>query len=356
MGCAFCATGTLPIVADLSACEIVEQLLHAQALEAAAGRPAVKNAVFMGMGEPLNNYDEVLTALRLMTDASRLGPLALSPARVIISTVGVVHRMRRLATDAPTVGLALSLHAPTQALREEIVPAAKHHPLPELMQALDDHVAECKQRSATSPVGAMVEYVLLDGVNDSDTCATELGQLMAPRAQDVMVNLIPYNPGPANAPRTFTQPPHERVERFQQIVAAYGVTTRVRREMGRDIAGACGQLALTREAAQTPEQQRQIDFEDFVDWRRKQPQATKDAVNAEALAVAAAARAAAEATCAQAAAPLSPTPQLAQYLALDIATPWATAWRSATLVAVAAGVGALVLRSWWRERWSRARI
>lgn len=287
MGCTFCATGGMPVVGDLDAAEIVEQVLHAHALEVAAGRPPVRNAVFMGMGEPLNNYASVLQALRTLVDNACLGRYALPQCRVTVSTVGVVPRMLQLAEDMPGVNLALSLHAPTQALREQIVPAAKHHPLPELLAALDAHAARCRRHSPTS-VATMVEYVLLDGINDDDACALELGQLMAPRAKDVMVNLIPYNAG---AKAAFAAPPHRVVERFQQLVAACGVTVRVRREMGRDIAGACGQLALSSSQAAGPITA-EADVEDFVAWRRQRPRSEKAAVHAECSAAAAAAAAA----------------------------------------------------------------
>jgi len=149
----------------------------------------------------------------------------------------------------------------------------------------------------------MVEYVLLADVNDSDANAAELGRLMSTRTKDVMVNLIPYNPGAASAVHGFKAPSHERVERFQQIVMAFGVTTRVRREMGRDIAGACGQLALANGASKVGQQpassevpgdsqgvdkpqQDPLDVEDFVAWRRRQPTSAKMAVNAECVALA----------------------------------------------------------------------
>ncbi|CAE8702452.1 unnamed protein product [Polarella glacialis] len=281
MGCTFCATGTLPVVGDLDAGEIVEQLMHAHALEAKAGRPPVRNAVFMGMGEPLNNYGSVLSATRTMTDVGHLGKFALPPARVTISTVGIVPRIRQLADDLPAVNLALSLHAPTQELRTKIVPAARHHSMEELMAALDAYAAKCNK--------PMVEYVLLAGVNDTDDCAVELGKLLAPRA--CMVNLIPYNPGASSSPGGFSRPSHERVERFQRIVGAFGVTTRVRREMGRDIAGACGQLAFEKlhGAADDSQGPAQDIEDDFVAWQKSRTKAQKEAVGAECVAVAAAA-------------------------------------------------------------------
>ncbi|CAJ1398942.1 unnamed protein product [Effrenium voratum] len=234
MGCTFCATGTLPIVGDLDAGEIVEQLLLAQRVERQNGRAPVRNAVFMGMGEPLNNYDAVVAAVRTMTDLGQLGQLALPQSRVTISTVGVVPRMRQLVHDLPGLSLALSLHAPTQELREQIVPHAKNVPMAELLAAMDLHL---EQKTAR----AMIEYVLLADVNDSDSTAADLGRLMAPRARKVMVNLIPYNPGASSLPGGFKAPAFERVERFQQILGGFSILTRVRREMGQDIAGACGQ-------------------------------------------------------------------------------------------------------------------
>ncbi|CAE7620290.1 rlmN [Symbiodinium microadriaticum] len=277
MGCTFCATGTMPVVGDLDAGEIVEQLLAAQRFESSNNRPAVRNAVFMGMGEPLNNYDSVLSAVKTMTDLGQLGSFALPQSRVTISTVGVVPRMRQLARDLPGLSLALSLHAPTQELRQKIVPSAKNVPMEELLAAMDLHLE-------TKTARAMIEYVLLADVNDTDDCAKELGQLLAPRARKVMVNLIPYNPGASSMPDGFRAPQHQRVERFQQILANCSIMTRVRREMGQDISGACGQLALTvPQEGGSP-----TDLEDFVAWRRRQPQSAKNAVQAECAAVAAA--------------------------------------------------------------------
>eukprot|EP00434_Breviolum_minutum_P007904 symbB.v1.2.006971.t1/scaffold348.1/size222345/10 len=270
MGCTFCATGTLPVVGDLDAGEIVEQLLLAQRLEFQKGLSPVRNAVFMGMGEPLNNYDAVVAAVRSMTDLGQLGSYALPQSRVTISTVGVVSRMKQLVRDLPGLSLALSLHAPTQELREKIVPSAKHVSMEDLLAAMDMHL---EQKTAR----AMIEYVLLSQENDSDLCATQLGKLLAPRARKIMVNLIPYNPTAASTTTGgFQAPAHQRVERFQQILAHFGIMTRVRREMGQDIAGACGQLALKETSAANKE-----DLEDFVQWRRRQPGNAKAMVSAE---------------------------------------------------------------------------
>lgn len=352
MGCTFCATGTMPVVGDLAACEIVEQLLHAHAFEAAQKRPPVRNVVFMGMGEPLNNYSAVVTAVKTMCSVDHLGELALQQSRVTVSTVGVPSRMRQLSVDLPSASLALSLHAPTQELRQRIVPSAKHAPLGELLAALDKHSNYCKRPSPTA-FTAMVEYVLLAGVNDSDECAMELGALMQPRKKDVMVNLIPYNPGANSGPESFDAPSHEVVERFQQVVVAYGVTTRVRREMGRDIAGACGQLANTRNNRQQSDQHPGLHVadvedsrassapqgqgaysehsqgaaaagapprreDDFVAWRRQQPKSRKAAVNENVLAMV-------EASQASQAAPTSQASQASQAAPPPPATPPPTA-------------------------------
>ncbi|GMF14056.1 unnamed protein product [Phytophthora lilii] len=130
MGCTFCATGTLGIIADLCSGEILEQLAHANRVA------PIRNVVFMGMGEPLNNYDAVLAAIRAMTKV-----FGLAPKYITLSTVGVIHRIRQLSHDAPLVRLALSLHAPTQEMRSQIVPTSTAYPLDKLMAAIDDHLA-----------------------------------------------------------------------------------------------------------------------------------------------------------------------------------------------------------------------
>jgi len=337
MGCTFCATGTMSTVSDLDSGEILEQLLHAHVLEVTAGRPRVRSAVFMGMGEPLNNYDAVLRAARLMTDVGHLGKYALPPAKVTISTVGVTARILQLAHDLPAVNLALSLHAPTQELRERIVPAARHTPLPELLAALDEHAARCSR--------PMVEYCLLAGVNDTDTCAVELGKLMGPRAPAVMVNLIPYNPGANSELGGFEAPGHQTVDRFQRIVAAFGVTVRVRREMGKDIFGACGQLALTQARPDAGiKHSKIVDLEDdFMAWRRSRPGEEKAAVSAECVALAVAAGATGQFIDL-----MLPhrTPESVQARGLDFLLSLATpAMSSAAMAAV--GTGAMVCLAFW---------
>ena len=178
MGCTFCATGTLGELGNLTCGEICEQVVYAKRLA-----PNVRNVVFMGMGEPLNNYACVMDAIRALTDPRVFN---LAPSHVTVSTVGVIPKMRMMIVDAPGVNLALSLHAPTQALREKIVPSATAFPLPALMAAVDAYLASGPK------VRAMIEYCVLGNVNDGVLHAEALGELLAGR--DVIVNLIPYNP------------------------------------------------------------------------------------------------------------------------------------------------------------------
>ncbi|KAJ8611796.1 hypothetical protein CTAYLR_007732 [Chrysophaeum taylorii] len=222
MGCTFCATGTMGILADLTACEIVEQV-------AFAGK--VRNVVFMGMGEPLMNYDNVTKAVEMLTAS---GSWELRRKSVTISTVGVPN-FRKLSREFPEVQVALSLHAPTQALRECLVPAARAMPMPKLMEALDEHLVGKKY-----PV--MLEYVLLKDVNDQPEHAEQLVELL--KARNVMVNLIPYNPNLTAETYGYEQPSKEATRAFGARLVKRGLRVRERKEFGSEIAAACGQLAL----------------------------------------------------------------------------------------------------------------
>ncbi|KAF1778700.1 Aldolase-type TIM barrel [Phytophthora cactorum] len=224
MGCTFCATGTLGIIADLCSGEILEQLAHANRVA------PIRNVVFMGMGEPLNNYDAVLAAIRAMTKV-----FGLAPKYITLSTVGVIHRIRQLSHDAPLVRLALSLHAPTQKMRSEIVPTSTAYPLDKLMAAIDDHLAMKEGRLV------MVEYCMLAGVNDSIETAHILGKLLQNRS--VHVNLIPYNTTDVGA--QFQSPSPEDIRAFHAVLREpYNLKATIRENHGTDIDGACGQLAL----------------------------------------------------------------------------------------------------------------
>ncbi len=237
VNCRFCATGMQGFSRNLSTAEIIGQLWmaeHALRPPAAGGAAgdtasrAISNVVLMGMGEPLQNYDAVLPALRLMLDDDAYG---LSRRRVTVSTSGMVPMMDKLARDCP-VALAVSLHAPTDALRSELVPLNRKYPLGELLAA-------CRRYLAHSPRDFITfEYVLLAGVNDADRQARELVHRLA----DVSckVNLIPFNPFAGSKLR---RPDAQRVRDFAAVLAEGGLVTTVRRTRGDDIDAACGQLA-----------------------------------------------------------------------------------------------------------------
>jgi len=237
MDCAFCSTGKQGFNRNLSTAEIVGQLWHAnRSLLASgttgpwidAGRAPITNVVMMGMGEPLANLDAVLPALRLFLDDNAYG---LSRRRVTVSTSGVVPQMDRLAAECP-VALAVSLHAPDDALRDALVPLNRRHPLADLMAA-------CRRYLAVAPRDFITfEYVMLDGVNDADAHADALVRLVA----DVpcKFNLIPFNPFPGT---TFRVSPRSRIRGFQQRLMDAGLVTTIRKTRGDDIDAACGQLA-----------------------------------------------------------------------------------------------------------------
>ncbi|HYX64286.1 MAG TPA: radical SAM protein, partial [Burkholderiales bacterium] len=188
----------------------------------------VTNVVLMGMGEPLLNLDNVIPALRLMIDDNAYG---LSRRRVTVSTAGVVPGMDRLRDECP-VALAVSLHAPNDALRDRLVPLNRKYPLRELIAACNRYLEKAPRDFVT------FEYVMLDGVNDADEQARELVALS--REVRCKLNLIPFNPFPASP---FARAEAERIRRFAAILQAAGLTVTTRKTRGDDIAAACGQLA-----------------------------------------------------------------------------------------------------------------
>lgn len=243
VNCLFCSTGKQGFARNLTAGEIVGQVWLANRLLGArrdAARAAadddlpdghdrfVTNVVFMGMGEPLLNYDATVTALRILLDDHGYG---LSRRRVTVSTSGVVPMIDRLRDDVP-VALAVSLHAPNDALRDRLVPLNRKHPLAELMAA-------CRRYLDRSPRDFITfEYVMLDGVNDGDGHACEL--LERVRDLPCKFNLIPFNPFPGAGLRRSSP---QRIEAFAQRLIAAGIVTTVRKTRGQDIDAACGQLA-----------------------------------------------------------------------------------------------------------------
>jgi 23S rRNA (adenine2503-C2)-methyltransferase len=237
LDCAFCATGKQGFNRNLSTGEIIGQLWHAnRALLADGvtapwiehGRPPITNVVMMGMGEPLANFDNVVPALRLMLDDNAYG---LSRRRVTLSTSGLVPLIDRLRDECP-VALAVSLHAPNNALRDQLVPINRKHPIPELLAACVRYLDRAPRDFVT------FEYVMLDGVNDTDAHAHELAEVT--RSVPCKFNLIPFNPFPGIDFRTSSR---ERMLSFQNILINAGRVTTIRKTRGNDIEAACGQLA-----------------------------------------------------------------------------------------------------------------
>lgn len=231
--CVFCSTGKQGFSRNLTTAEIVGQLWSANRLlrDATTERP-VTNVVFMGMGEPLLNFDNTVAALRVMLDDNAYG---LSRRRVTISTSGVVPMIDRLADECP-VALAVSLHAPNDSLRDTLVPLNRKYPLAELFAACRRYVTRAPRDFVT------FEYIMLEGVNDSPAQAREL----ASRVSDVpcKFNLIPFNPfSVAGAPIAFRRSDAVRVRNFAEILSEAGLVVTTRKTRGDDIAAACGQLA-----------------------------------------------------------------------------------------------------------------
>jgi 23S rRNA (adenine2503-C2)-methyltransferase len=229
MACPFCATGQQGLTRNLSTAEVVEQVVAAQRVEAARGG-RVSNVVFMGMGEPLANYSRVVAAVRRLTAPLPEG-LGMSQRNVVVSTVGLVPAIRKLSEEGLQVTLALSLHAPDDALRDTLVPVNTRWPVKEVLEAAFGYTRATGRRLS-------IEYALIRDVNDQPERADLLAKRLAGKL--VHVNLIPLNPTPGSEWDASPKP----VEReFVRRLRAAGVATTVRDTRGREIAGACGQLA-----------------------------------------------------------------------------------------------------------------
>jgi 23S rRNA (adenine2503-C2)-methyltransferase len=227
MGCVFCASGLDGLVRNLTTGEIVEQMLRLQQLLGPEER--LSHIVVMGMGEPLANLDALLPAL---AEASRDDGLAISARRITISTVGLPKPMRRLADTNPRYRLAVSLHAPNDALRDQLVPLNRKYPLASLIAACNRYLEKAPRDFIT------FEYVMLEGVNDSEAHAREAAALA--RAVRCKYNLIPFNPFKGV---DYKRSSPERIRRFAEILQRAGITVTTRKTRGDDIAAACGQLA-----------------------------------------------------------------------------------------------------------------
>jgi 23S rRNA (adenine2503-C2)-methyltransferase len=242
LNCSFCHTGTMPLVRDLTAAEIVGQVLVARdrlgdfpggvapadgIVPKGEGVRAVSNIVFMGMGEPLYNFEAVRDAIAILTDGDGL---SLSKRRITVSTSGVVPEIARLGAECGTM-LAVSLHATNNPLRDQLVPLNRKYPLETLIEACRNYPGASNARRIT------FEYVMLKGVNDSPAEARALVRLL--KGLPAKINLIPFNPWPGS---TFECSDWETIERFSEIVFNAGYASPVRTPRGRDILAACGQL------------------------------------------------------------------------------------------------------------------
>ena len=234
MGCVFCATGQMGFVRHLTPGEIVAQVLEAQRLLKDMGRPGLRNLVFMGMGEPLHNYDAVMQALKIITDprSSRIGP-----SRITVSTVGVVPGIIRFAEEQQSYNLAVSLHAATDAERTALVPVNARWPLAELMDV-------CRFYNAQTGRKIFFGWTLIAGRNDTPDVARQVAELL--RGLNAHVNLIPLNPTEKFDGRESAD---SAADGFQRVLADAGIPSTVRQRRGIDVAAGCGQLKAAKNRA-----------------------------------------------------------------------------------------------------------
>lgn len=225
MGCVFCATGQMGFERNLNAGEIVAQVMHVARLLKARGEH-VTNVVFMGMGEPLANYAETVRAVRILTDPRAFG---IGQRHITISTVGVIRGIDRLAAEGLQVGLAISLHAPNEDLRQHLVPTAGPHSVQEIVSAAKRYFKATGRRVS-------FEYALIAGENDSPDTARQLVKLL--RGTPTHVNLIPVNPTAGG----YQRPARPNVLAFERVLLDAGMNCTVRVEKGAEISAACGQL------------------------------------------------------------------------------------------------------------------
>ncbi|MCB1111779.1 MAG: 23S rRNA (adenine(2503)-C(2))-methyltransferase RlmN [Chlamydiales bacterium] len=231
LACTFCQTGRLGLTRNLTSGEILAQLIIArQRLQDRGINQPISNVVFMGMGEPLDNYDEVVKACRILLDTRCFN---LSRHRVSISTSGLVPEIRRLADDLP-LSFAVSLHAADDAKRTKLMPINRRYPLKDLKEAMVYYQQKTK-------VKIFVEYIMINGANDTVDDAANLVNFL--QGIEATVNLIPFNPHPGSR---FTSSTQEQIEKFRQHLKSAGVLAPVRYSRGRDVSAACGQLATKR--------------------------------------------------------------------------------------------------------------
>lgn len=234
MACSFCATGKLWLIRNLEYYEIIDQIMIANLLLAKEEKK-IRNIVYMGMGEPMLNYDNVAQSIHIASGQKKLD---LSNRRITISSCGIVPWILRLAHDFPQVSLAISLHAPNDEARKRIMPVENTYPIDALMTALDTYVEVTNKR-------IFYEYIMIAGVTDRPEYAHELAHLL--RGRLAHVNFIPYNPGEGIMGNGYQPTSKIMIKKFQDTLEQAGIPSTVRHTMGDDIDAACGQLALKEE-------------------------------------------------------------------------------------------------------------
>ena len=225
MGCVFCATGQMGFETNLKAEQIISQVIHFEEILRQRGEH-VTNLVFMGMGEPMANYDEMIRAVKILTHSRGFG---LGQRHITISTIGIKSGIEKLAEENLQIGLAISLHAPTNELRKKLVPTATPNSVEEIIESGYNYFKKTGRR-------VTFEYALMDGVNDSPEIAHNLAKLLEGNGSHV--NLIPINPTAGD----FKRPSNNRVHEFERILSSSGVNCTIRIEKGTEISAACGQL------------------------------------------------------------------------------------------------------------------
>lgn len=234
MACSFCATGKLGLIRNLEFSEIIDQIMWAVHHLAREDRK-LRNIVYMGMGEPLLNYEKVKKSINIACSQKKLD---LSNRRITVSTCGIAPRIVDFARDFPQVSLAVSLHAPNDEARKRIMPVEETYPIDVLMASIDEYVAITNKR-------VFYEYIMINWVTDRLEYARELGELLKGRLAHV--NFIPYNPGEGSDSDGFLPTSKMIIKKFQDTLDNYGIPSTVRHTMGDDIDAACGQLALKEE-------------------------------------------------------------------------------------------------------------
>ncbi len=225
MGCTFCATGQMGFETNLKSEHIVSQVIHFAEILQQRGEH-VTNLVFMGMGEPMANYDEMIRAVKILTHPRGFG---LGQRHITISTIGIKSGIEKLAEENLQIGLAISLHAPNNELRKKLVPTATFNSVEEIIESGYNYFKKTGRR-------VTFEYALMDGINDSAEIANDLAELL--RGNGSHVNLIPINPTAGD----FKRPSNNRVHEFERILSTAGVNCTIRIEKGTEISAACGQL------------------------------------------------------------------------------------------------------------------